>query len=128
MKRILIGLLAVCLGAEPVRVIFDTDMGNDIDDALALAVLHAFESRGEAKLLAVTVLTSLDQKDLVEMGHTGTVSELVASRVVQARAAGEIGSLSELREVVRSSESLVEYEPRNTAAWNAVWERFQRLQ
>jgi len=29
---------------------------------------------------------------------------------------------------VRSSESLVEYEPRNTAAWNAVWERFQRLQ
>lgn len=40
--------------AQPVRVIFDTDMGNDIDDALALAMLHAFESRGEAKLLAVT--------------------------------------------------------------------------
>jgi inosine-uridine nucleoside N-ribohydrolase len=40
---------------EPVRVIFDTDMGNDIDDALALAVLHALESRGEAKLLAVTL-------------------------------------------------------------------------
>ncbi len=30
-------------------------MGNDVDDALALAVLHAFESRGEAKLLAVTI-------------------------------------------------------------------------
>jgi inosine-uridine nucleoside N-ribohydrolase len=30
-------------------------MGNDIDDALALAMLHAFESRGEAKLLAVTI-------------------------------------------------------------------------
>lgn len=41
--------------AEPVRLIFDTDMGNDIDDALALAVIHALESRGEAKLLAVTV-------------------------------------------------------------------------
>lgn len=41
--------------AEPVRVIFDTDVGNDIDDALALAILHAFESRGEAKLLAVTI-------------------------------------------------------------------------
>lgn len=40
---------------EPVRIIFDTDMGNDIDDALALALLHAFESRGEAKLLAVTL-------------------------------------------------------------------------
>lgn len=38
-----------------VRVIFDTDMGNDVDDALALAVLHALESRGESRLLAVTV-------------------------------------------------------------------------
>ena len=41
--------------AEPVRIIFDTDMGNDVDDALALAELHAFESRGEAQLLAVTI-------------------------------------------------------------------------
>jgi inosine-uridine nucleoside N-ribohydrolase len=41
--------------AQPVRIIFDTDMGNDIDDALALAMLHAFESRGEARLLAVTI-------------------------------------------------------------------------
>jgi inosine-uridine nucleoside N-ribohydrolase len=38
-----------------VRIVFDTDMGNDIDDAVALAVLHALESRGEAKLLAVTL-------------------------------------------------------------------------
>ena len=38
----------------PVPIIFDTDMGNDIDDTLALAMLHALESRGEAKLLAVT--------------------------------------------------------------------------
>ena len=36
-------------------MIFDTDMGNDVDDALALAMLHAFASRGEVKLLAVTV-------------------------------------------------------------------------
>jgi inosine-uridine nucleoside N-ribohydrolase len=39
---------------EPVRLIFDTDMGNDIDDALALGVIHALQSRGECKLLAVT--------------------------------------------------------------------------
>jgi inosine-uridine nucleoside N-ribohydrolase len=43
------------LSAASVPLIFDTDMGNDIDDALALAVIHALESRGEAKLLAVTV-------------------------------------------------------------------------
>lgn len=39
---------------EPVKLIFDTDMGNDIDDALALAVIHALQSRGECELLAVT--------------------------------------------------------------------------
>ncbi len=41
--------------AAPVPVIFDTDMGNDVDDALALALLHALESRGECRLIAVTV-------------------------------------------------------------------------
>lgn len=40
---------------RPVPVIFDTDMGNDVDDALALAMLHALESRGEVRLLAVTL-------------------------------------------------------------------------
>src|SRR5260370_28096910 len=43
------------LRAAPVGLIFDTDMGNDVDDAVALAMTHALESRGEAKLLAVTV-------------------------------------------------------------------------
>jgi len=47
--------MALSLGAQPAPLIFDTDMGNDIDDALALAVIHALESRGEARLLAVTV-------------------------------------------------------------------------
>jgi len=36
-------------------VIFDTDMGNDVDDALALAVLHSLESRGQCKILACTM-------------------------------------------------------------------------
>ncbi|MCY2963864.1 MAG: DUF1028 domain-containing protein [Planctomycetota bacterium] len=38
-----------------VPLIFDTDMGNDIDDALALGVIHALQSRGECNLLAVTI-------------------------------------------------------------------------
>ncbi len=41
--------------AEPVRLIFDTDMGNDVDDALALGVIHALQTRGACELLAVTV-------------------------------------------------------------------------
>lgn len=39
----------------PVRIIFDTDIGNDVDDVLALAMLHALQSRGACELLAVTV-------------------------------------------------------------------------
>lgn len=46
---------ASALAADPVPLIFDTDMGNDVDDALALAMIHALESRGACKLLAVTL-------------------------------------------------------------------------
>jgi inosine-uridine nucleoside N-ribohydrolase len=49
------GTVAMGQGRAAVPVIFDTDMGNDVDDALALAMLHAMESRGELKILAVTV-------------------------------------------------------------------------
>jgi inosine-uridine nucleoside N-ribohydrolase len=48
-------LAAAAFAAQPVPVIFDTDIGNDVDDALALAVLHSLQSRGEARLLAVTI-------------------------------------------------------------------------
>lgn len=39
---------------EPVKLIFDTDMGNDCDDVLALGVIHALQTRGHCELLAVT--------------------------------------------------------------------------
>src|SRR5690606_33229261 len=41
--------------ADPVKLIFDTDIGNDVDDALALGVIHALQSRGECELVAVTL-------------------------------------------------------------------------
>jgi inosine-uridine nucleoside N-ribohydrolase len=56
MRRILILawlMVHVCLAARP--VIFDTDMGNDVDDALALAMLHALTARGECNLIGVTL-------------------------------------------------------------------------
>ncbi len=46
---------ATAPASEPARIIFDTDMGNDVDDAMALALLHALQSRGECHLLAVTL-------------------------------------------------------------------------
>jgi|GEM_PF-3668211 len=44
---------------EPI-IIFDTDIGPDIDDALALAMLHSYASNGEAKIAAVTVSRNSD--------------------------------------------------------------------
>ncbi|HJT76109.1 MAG TPA: nucleoside hydrolase [Gemmataceae bacterium] len=41
--------------AGPTRVIFDTDLGADIDDALALAMIHALQARGDCRLVAVTL-------------------------------------------------------------------------
>ena len=47
--------------------------------------------------------------------------------LLQARAAGDISSLTEIREVVRSSETIGEYTPRESAAWEDAWGRFQQL-
>jgi inosine-uridine nucleoside N-ribohydrolase len=41
--------------AGTLPLIFDTDMGNDVDDALALGLIHTFQRRGECRLIAVTI-------------------------------------------------------------------------
>ena len=46
--------------AEPVRLIFDTDIGNDVDDVLAQGMIHSLQSRGACQLLAVTVTKDSD--------------------------------------------------------------------
>ena len=57
--RILAALLVLASGiplsltGAPVKIIFDTDMCGDCDDAGALAVLHALADRGEAEILAI---------------------------------------------------------------------------
>jgi len=40
---------------RPVAVILDTDMGNDIDDALALVMLHSLQDAGECEILGITL-------------------------------------------------------------------------
>jgi inosine-uridine nucleoside N-ribohydrolase len=46
---------ASLFAAKPVPLIFDTDIGNDVDDVLALGMIHALQARGECRLLAVTI-------------------------------------------------------------------------
>ncbi len=43
------------MAGEPVSIIFDTDITGDVDDVLALAMLHTLEDRNDCRLLAVTV-------------------------------------------------------------------------
>lgn len=42
-------------GKPPVGIIFDSDMGNSIDDALALALLYGFDGKNEARVASVSV-------------------------------------------------------------------------
>ena len=63
MIRIIIVVLVLFLlqnlKAQPVKIIFDTDMESDVDDVAALAMLHGFANRGEAEILG-TISSSLN--------------------------------------------------------------------
>lgn len=54
LKTLIFIALTSVLHAQSVKLIFDTDMGNDVDDAQALAMIHSLQSRGTLELLAVT--------------------------------------------------------------------------
>ena len=68
MKRFLLSLLPLCIlslagcstrgsddSAGPVSIIFETDMGNDVDDAMALDLLFKYMDAGRVNLLGVMI-------------------------------------------------------------------------
>jgi orotidine-5'-phosphate decarboxylase len=70
------------------RVTFATVHGND--PIIRAAVQH----KNGLKILAVTVLTSFDESDMIEMGFTGKVEDLVLIRSKKAIALGCDGVVS----------------------------------
>ena len=81
-------------------VSFTTVHGND-------AIMRAaVEARGEVKILAVTVLTSLDQGDLADLGFSCNVADLVLSRARRALEIGCDGVVSSGLEAPRLREHL----------------------
>jgi orotidine-5'-phosphate decarboxylase len=66
----------------------------------------AVSEKGGTKVLAVTVLTSLDKDDLKDLGFTVDVDELVLSRARRALAVGCDGVISSGREAARLRSSL----------------------
>ena len=57
MKRLVLLIAMLCsvsgMRAERINIIFETDMGNDVDDALALDMLYKYNRQGRIKLMAV---------------------------------------------------------------------------
>jgi purine nucleosidase len=53
--------LPAASAGKPIPLIFDTDIGNDVDDVLALGMIHSLQTRGECELLAVTITKDHDQ-------------------------------------------------------------------
>ena len=59
---------------------------------------------------------------------TGPVEATALGNVlVQARTSGSVGSLSQIRDIVRASSTMQRYEPQNTAQWNDAYGRFLDL-
>jgi rhamnulokinase len=56
----------------------------------------------------------------VEATATGNV-------MVQAISAGDVGSISEARQIIRRSFEVQQYEPRNTPAWDEAYPRFLKV-
>jgi orotidine-5'-phosphate decarboxylase len=98
------------------------DIGNTVTEgvrsAAALGItfltVHAYPQTMRAavagregsslRILAVTVLTSYDDRDLAEAGYTGSVADLVARRAAQARDLGVDGLVCAATEAARVRE------------------------
>ena len=59
MKKLLLVIMALFAlstaeaGKKPIKIIFDTDMGNDVDDVVALDMLYKYQDEGTIDLLGV---------------------------------------------------------------------------
>jgi orotidine-5'-phosphate decarboxylase len=114
--------LAERLAREGGRVFLDLklhDIGNTVEEGVrsvaklgaTFLTVHAYpqtlraavagRAGSDLKILAVTVLTSYDDRDAAEAGYSGTVDELVARRAAQARDCGVDGIVCAATEAAR---------------------------
>ena len=95
--------------ADPVRLIFDTDMGNDVDDVMALCMIHSLQKRKACELLAVTLTKDHPQAAaFVDAINTWYGSPDIPIGVVRNGAAKEAGKYNRLAEI-RNSDGALRY-------------------
>jgi inosine-uridine nucleoside N-ribohydrolase len=65
-------------GTPPVGIVFDCDLGNQIDDVLALALLYGLDGKGECRVVATTVskpnIKSAELSEVIGRFYAGEVS------------------------------------------------------
>jgi rhamnulokinase len=75
-----------------------------------------------------TLLNQLTADACQRLVLTGPVeATALGNLLVQVRASGEVGSLSEMRDVIRASSDVARFEPSDAAEWQAASERFAAL-
>ncbi len=98
-------LLTFCFAssllAAPVPLIFDTDIGNDVDDVLALGLIHNLQTRGACELLAVTVTNDTPKAAaFVDAVNTFYGRGMVPIGVVRGGVRGGDGKFLKLAEAI----------------------------
>jgi len=88
-----------------------------------IEVIHVVGGGGKNELLNQFTADACN-RPLVAGPVEGTA---LGNVLIQARSAGDIGSLADIRAVVRASSELKTFEPQSRDAWQAAYERFLRL-
>jgi rhamnulokinase len=86
-------------------------------------VIHVVGGGGKNALLSQMTADATGRRAVVGP-YEATAS---GNALVQAMAAREIGSLSELRQIVAQSSELTEHEPADGDRWHDAYERFKKL-
>jgi hypothetical protein len=94
-------------GKPPVGIVFDADLGNTIDDALALAMLFGFQGRNESRVLSVsTTKSSLNAAifaDVLVRFYTGEPGPFAPAMPIGLSLAGNMAATTPMLEAVAGS-------------------------
>ena len=94
----------IASGMEPVKVIFDTDMYTDFDDAGALACLHALADAGECEILATVANT----RDCMSVAMCEIINTYYGRPDIPVGCSREIGQIGSSEAHVKRYEATVE--------------------